>query len=263
MNFLQLCQRAVTECSASGTLTTTAGQIGGLARIVNWVGDAWLELQSERDDWDWMRSSNLLGGGVSFTPAAGQYNTPLGTGAGQVGIAWDTFGKWDEASFRCYTTANASAGLANGGIGIGAIGLMEIGVGTGTDTIDETFVDRIDYDIWRDSYMLGAMRNVKTRPYVIAIGPDQSLNLGPPPNGNYTITGDFWAAPTLLVDDADVPTKLPSRWHLLIVYDAMLKYGFYEAAPDVIERAQTERAKLIRQVEAARLPEMGFGGALA
>src|ERR1035437_3389469 len=149
MNYLKLCQRAAIECGVSGTLTTTAGQIGSLARIVNWVGDAWNELQTERDDWDWMRSSNLLGSGVSFSPAAAQYNTQLGTGAGQVGVDVDSFGKWDEASFRCYTNANASSGIANGGIGIGAIGEMEIGVigtGTGIDTLDEIFLDCIDFD---------------------------------------------------------------------------------------------------------------------
>ncbi len=256
MNFLQLCQRAVTDCGASGTLTTTAGQVGSLQRIINWVGDAWNELQTEHDDWDWMRSSSLLGGGVTFSPAASQYNTPLGTGTGQLGVAVDSFGKWDEETFRCYTTSIA----ASGGIGIGAIGEMPIGGGV---PLDEIFMDCIDYDIWRNAYMLGAMRAVQTRPYVFAIGPDKSINVGPPPNGLYTITGDYWTAPTLMVLDTDVPVGLPTRFHLLIVYDAMLKYGEYEAATDVMERAQRERNKLMRKLEVIRLPKMGWGGALA
>jgi hypothetical protein len=236
MDFLQLCTRAAIECGVSGTLLTTAGQVGSLGRIVSWVADAWNEIQTARDDWSWMRASNILGSGVSFAPAAGQFNTPLGTGAAQVGIAWTAFGKWDEATFRCFTTANG--------------------------TRDEIFLDCIDYDIWRDAYMLGAMRNVQTRPYVIAIGPDQSLNLGPPPNGNYTITGDYWTAPTVLVNDTDVPIGLATRWQMLIVYKAMFKYGYYEAAADVLERAQSEWDIMLRQVEARRLPAMGFGGAL-
>lgn len=237
MNFLQLCQRACTECGVSGTLTTTAGQIGSLARIVNWVGDAWNEIQTSHDDWDWMRASSILGSGVSFAPAATRYNTPLGTGANTLGIAVDSFGKWDESTFRCYTTANG--------------------------TNDETFVDCIDFDVWRDSYMLGAMRQVQTRSYVIAIGPDQSLNVGPPPNGLYTFTGDYWMAPSLMVNDADVPAGLPTRWHMLIVYKMMFKYGAYEAASDVLGRAQAEWDTMNRQVEARRLPTMGFGGPLA
>lgn len=242
MTFLQLAQRLATESGVSGMLSTTAGQAGSLGRIVNWVGAAWNEIQTAHDDWDWMRASSILGSGVSFAPAAAQFNAPLGTGGGQVGVAADSFGKWDEATFRCYTTATfVSSGYP----------------------LDEIFMDCIDFDIWRDAYMLGAMRAVQTRPYVIAIGPDQSLSLGPPPNGLYTITGDYWMAPSLLVNDADVPAGLPTRWHMLIVYKALLKYGLYEAAEDVVQRAQTEWDIMYRQLEARRLARMGFGGALS
>ena len=43
-----------------------------LQRIINWVGDAWNEIQTAHDDWDWMRSSVLLGGGVTFPTIAAQ-----------------------------------------------------------------------------------------------------------------------------------------------------------------------------------------------
>ena len=86
MNFLALCQRAASECGVSGTITTTAGQVGSVARIVSWVGDSWNDIQCAHDDWIWMRASNILGSGISITPAAAQYNIPLGTGAGQVGV---------------------------------------------------------------------------------------------------------------------------------------------------------------------------------
>lgn len=242
MNFLSLAQRAAVECGVSGTLTTTANQIGSLGRIVNWVGDSWNELQTEHDDWDWMRASSILGSGVSFAPASGQFTTPLGTGPGQVGIAVDSFGKWDCETFRCYTTSVfAASGFP----------------------LDETFLDDIPFDTWRDSYMLGAMRSVTTRPYVVAVGPDQSLNLGPPPNGLYTITGDYWMAPSLMAADTDLPAGLPTRWHMVIVYRAMKKYGFYEAAADVLQRAEAEFGAMDRQLLAARLPAMGFGGSLA
>jgi hypothetical protein len=43
----------------------------------------------------------------------------------------------------------------------------------------------------------------------------------------------------------------------------MLKYGFYEAASDVLQRAQSEWDKMFRELEARRLPKMEFSGALA
>jgi hypothetical protein len=129
--------------------------------------------------------------------------------------------------------------------------------------LPEILLESIPYDSFRNEYMLGAMRAVQTRPYVIAVGPDQSLNLGPPPNGLYSVTGDFWVAPTSLVNDTDTPTKLPTRWHPLIVWGALRKYGYYEAAPDVLQRAEYEWEQMYRELEAARLPRIGFSGALA
>jgi hypothetical protein len=111
--------------------------------------------------------------------------------------------------------------------------------------------------------MLGAMRKVQTRPVAIAIGPDQSLNLGPPPDGEYTITGDFFVTPQELVLDADVPFHFPTRFHLLIVYKAMTKYGGYEAAPEVSQRGLDEYSRLFSQLLSVRAERMTWGGALA
>jgi hypothetical protein len=183
-----------------------------------------------------MRSSNLLGGGASFVPAAGQYTTPLGTGAGQVGIACDSFGKWDKDTFRNYTTT----------------------VGTS----NEMFLDEVPFDVWRDAYMLGAMRTVQTRPVAVAIGPDQSVNLGPPPNGLYTITADYFVAPSVMVQDTDAPTGLPTRFNMLIVYKAMMKYAGYESATEVYARGSAEYNLMFAELEAVRLPQMSFAGAL-
>lgn len=58
MNFLGLVQRLRQEAGASGTgPLTTANQTGELQRLVNWINDAWLDIQSLRTDWDWMRST--------------------------------------------------------------------------------------------------------------------------------------------------------------------------------------------------------------
>ncbi len=237
MNFLSLAQRLVLECGVSGTLSTTASQTGSLGRIVTWVNQAWQELQTEHDDWDWMLSSNLLGAGVSFATVAGQASYPLGTAAGTSGVAVANFGKWARDSFRNYTT---SVGVSN-----------------------EMFLDWVPYDTWRDAYMLGAMRTVQTRPVAFAIGPDKSICLGPPPNALYTVTGDFYVAPTLMAVDTDVPALPDAHFHMAIVYKAMMMYAGYESAPEVFQRGQQGYASLLKELEAKRAPEMSFAGALA
>jgi hypothetical protein len=104
---------------------------------------------------------------------------------------------------------------------------------------------------------------VQTRPISIAVGPDQSLNMGPPPDGTYTITGDYFVAPSLMVNDTDIPVGLPTRFHLLIVYRAMIKYSGYESAPEVEQRGSMESARMMANLMAVRAPRLHFGGALA
>ena len=243
MNYLQLCQRAAQECGvATGqaiqtALPTVTTAVGSLARICNWVNDSWSDIEMDHDDWDWMRSSNILGQGIAFQTVAGQPSYPLGTGPGTVGVDPELFGKWDRETFRNFTT---TVGFRN-----------------------EMFLDAIPFDTWRDSYMLGAMRTVKTRPVTIAVGPDQSLNLGPPPNDQYTIAGDYFVAPSQMVADTDIPIGLPTRFHMLIVYRCMQKYGQYEAAPEVYQRGQEENAGMYAQLQAVRAPKVTWSGALA
>lgn len=286
MNFLQLCRRACVECGVASdraiqlALPTVVDASGSLGRVVNWVGDAWNDLQMQHDDWDWMRSSNILGSGVSFRTFDRQASYPLGAavvpsgsdftsdfgsdfgggpggsgvgvgdftsdfssdfGTGQlvgtVGVLADAFGKWDRETFRCFPTATGYRG--------------------------EGFLGEVSYDYWRDCYMFGAMRDAPTRPIVIAVGPDQSLCLGPPPTGLYTVSGDYFVAPSVMVADTDVPAGLPVRFQMLIVYLAMQKYGGYESAPEVFQRGASEAGRMLAQLMVLHAPRISFAGALA
>jgi hypothetical protein len=236
MNKLQLCQKLQIECGVSGTLTTSVDQVGSLGRLVNWIDQAWNDLQITRDDWDFMRSSNILGAGMSFATVAGQPNYPLGSGAGTCGVTEGTFGKWVRGSFRNQVTS--------------------VGVSS------EIVMDDIPYDTWRDGYMYGAQRSVQTRPVVVSIGPDQAICLGPPPNGLYTVTGDYFMAPTVMEDDTDTPTGLPTQFHYLIVYFAMEMYGDYEAAPEVSARGIKGKKRMMALLQPTNSPEIAFAGAL-
>lgn len=237
MTKLELAQQLMIECAISGTMTTTVNQTGEFARVVDWIDAAWQEIQSFHADWDWLRSSNLLGEGASFATVSGTAFHSLGTGSGTCEVTFAQFGMWDRYSFRCYTTT----------------------VGTN----DETFLDPISYDYWRDAYQYGAQRQVITRPVAVAIGPGKQVCLGPSPTGLYTVTGDYFRAPTAMTANDDVPTGLPAQYHMGIVYRAMTKYGFYESAAEVIQRGDREYKTLFAPLEAAYTPEYTTAGALA
>ena len=60
MDFRDLCQKTTMRCSigdADGSIpTSVVGQTGELARVVDWVQDAWNDIQTKHNTWQWMRS---------------------------------------------------------------------------------------------------------------------------------------------------------------------------------------------------------------
>jgi hypothetical protein len=240
MNLLSLVQSLQQECGVSGTILSTVGLIGSQARLLAWINTAFEEIQTKHDDWFWMRSSNILNPGVTgmqFQTVAGQASYPLGTGPGTSGVDPLLFGKWARGTFRNYTT---SVGITN-----------EISM------VDDFF------DIWRDSYMISTLRTVQTRPMLVAIGPDESICLGPPPSADYTITGDYFTAPTVMLLDTDIPVGLPVQFHRMIVYKAMMLYAGYEAAPEVFQKGSSNYERMMRELERYKLPQTTPGGAIA
>lgn len=243
MNFLQMAQRTCIECGVASNaaiataLPTVVGASGSTGRVVGWVADAFSDIAQDHDDWDWLRSSNILGAGFSFQTVAGQASYPLGTGPGTVGVTTDVLGKYDRETIWNYTTA---------------VGFN-----------DEINMGEVPFDVWRATYMSNANRNVRTRPVAFAVGPDLSINLGPNVNANYTVTGDYFMVAPVLTLDADIPFGLPTRFHMLCVYRAMMKYGGYESAPEVYQRGSQENDGMYAQLQALRAPRITFAGALA
>jgi hypothetical protein len=125
----------------------------------------------------------------------------------------------------------------------------------------EVFMDYLDYDGWRDAYLYGALRSTRSRPGMITITPDKSIGLGPVPAAGYTALGDYFAAPSYMAADLDIPT-LPTQFHMAIVYRAMMAYAGYESASEVYQRGEVEFNKMMRRLTIDRTPEVTFGGAL-
>ncbi len=135
MTFLQLVQRLRQEAGASGTgPVTVVNQDGELARMVNWINDAWLDIQSQHKDWGWMRTTCTF----PTVTSKGTYS------AADAGIS--DFGMWVRDSFRNYanpaiTFTIASpcvAGLVGHGLSVGdtaafaTSGVLPTGITAGT-----------------------------------------------------------------------------------------------------------------------------------
>ena len=120
----------------------------------------------------------------------------------------------------------------------------------------------LDYEWWRDGYQVGAMRTTQSQPMVVTITPAKAIGLGPTPAAGYTVTGDYYRVPTELAADLDVPA-LPVRFHMLIIYRAMMFYGASEAAAEVYQEGKAEYEKLLRRLNLNQMPEMIGADALA
>ena len=230
MNYLQLVNRARVECGVSGArtpLTTAQNLTGESLRIANWVTGAWVDIQTSREDWQWMRTS------LEFnTVTQQQVYTP--TEAGIVA----TFGNWKRDSFRCSSV--------------------------GQSYRDEQLMNYMEYTTFRNLYQYGNMRTTYARPVVVSIVPgvDKSLGFGSIPDQPYVIVGEYYIKPVELSADADEPT-LPERFHIMIVYRAMMFYCGYEAAPEVYQRGETEFKRLMNRLDVDQLPAPTSGPPLA
>lgn len=228
--FLQLAQKLRQETTDSGTgPSAVTSQTGELARLAQWIADAWTELQEDRDDWLFARKS--------FT-----VNTVAADGAYVYGDCTDTvsavpitrFSRWYQRSFKAYLSAD----------GVGA----------------EYPLIWLEWERFRRIYRYGTQTD--GQPTHVSVDPTQAFVLGPKPSAVYVVSGDYQIGPQILAADGDTP-EMPSRFHKLIVYEAMLKYGGHRVAPEAMLRATSEGLSLRSGLERDQLPAITYGDPLA
>ncbi len=224
MNFLQLCQALRRECEIPGTgPSSVAGQTGEFARLVNWIAQSWLEISLLHQEWRWLRRD------VTFNTVAGQRAyLPTGTEIGLTDFAArrrDLSG--EDGVWRRYILGNPGS---------------------------ENYLSDMDYASFKAYWEFASRRTEQSEPINITVRPyDNALLLGALPNSvGYTIVGEYFAAPTELVNDADTPA-MPPRFHMAIVYLAMTKYGANNAAGEIYSRGETEYKRMLSALELDQL----------
>lgn len=230
MNYLQLVNRARVECGVSGAsnaLTTVQNATGESARMANWINSAWVDIQTAKEDWQWLRTS------IEFnTVTQQQFYTPA-----QAGVS-STFANWKRDSWRASSV--------------------------GQSYKDEQLLNYMDYTTFRNLYIYGNMRTTYARPVVVTIDPDKSLGFGSIPDQPYVIVGEYYVKPVEFSADADEPSVyFPTRFQMMIVYRAMMFYGGYESAPEVYQRGEFEFKRLMNRLDIDQLPTIVSGPPLA
>lgn len=92
-----------------------------------------------------------------------------------------------------------------------------------------------------DDYRRGLRQGVKTnrKPSYFTIKPDNNIVLVNPPDAIYSLTADYYKTPTKMAANTDV-SAIPSRFHRVIVLQAMMWYAIEQEIPDLYQTAKLE-----------------------
>jgi hypothetical protein len=226
MNCLQLINRARQECGVTGPDLTAISNLSGQSlQFFNWINAAWVDIQTAHEDWQFMRQPFQF----NTVPGQSRYTTAeAGVGA--------TFGTWKRNSFRASTV--------------------------GENFGDEQLLNFMDWDTFRNLYQYANMRNTQSRPVVVTIVPGDDLAFGAIPDQAYVIEGEYYRQPRSFALATDEP-DIPNRFHLMIVYRAMMFYAGYEAASEVYQRGELEFKRLMNRLEIDQMPDIVSGPPLA
>lgn len=226
MNFLALTNQLRVECGVSGPALTTVQALTSTtenSRLAVWIQTAWNDIQTSKEDWLFLRKT------FSFSTVAQQSAYT----AAEAGLT--DMGNWKLDSFRCSSLGSYT---------------------------DEQLMNYMDWTTYRNLYLYGSMRTTYTRPVVMTVTPAKDLGFGAIPDQAYTINAEYFTTPVTLSDDTDSPSA-PTRFHMIVVYRAMMYYGGYEAAPEVLSRGSEEYQRLYSRLEIDQLPTMVNGPPLA
>lgn len=226
--FLQLVNKVEEN---SGTVDTRSSPTVDVAapatlrqqKIVNWVRDAWMMIQSGRNDWRFMRgefSHALVIGQARYTAAElgltdhSQWCGPLSN---------------DPDPMACYDPAIGGA--------------------------DRQAVHFLRWDSWRNSYGSGAVPNNRLVHW--SIDYDNSLCVGPAPDRAWVMTGEYIRAPQELTANATVP-RIAAQFHDIIVYRALMLLADHDESPQALIPATAKFAELYRQLVNASTEPLTF-----
>jgi len=218
MDYLALFSRAVKEAGIAGNPPTTViNQSNRRLNMVNWVSQAYEDIQLMRPNWNFMWNE------FAFNIVVGQRDYL----ASNVGIS--DLKLWDHGSFLMYETA--------------------------LDENDQNEMLYKIYSRWRGEHRRGMNARPTDRPQNFTILPNNQIRFEPAPDKVYTIDGEYKRSTQVLLGNDDVPTNLPNDFHMIIVWRALHYYGTRYDSSFILDTAETKFGDLLYRLEQEQLPE--------
>lgn len=236
MTFLEIVQMTVQQTGTiQGVLpTTVVGQRDRLKLIVDYVREAYVDIQNAHRMWRWLQG-NFIGQTVIGTqeyPGTAFSDQRTGTPITRFS-QWGFKGDGSDTSLSMYLTSEG----ANG----------------------EGHLLWADWDRFYETQLRGVHQPDK--PQVFSVTNDGKLIVSPIPNAVYTLRGKYRKSAQILAADADVP-EMPLEFHT-IIKDAALQYveGFDEGPRIPIVRLRM--LPNFSMLESHQLPKVRWGAPLA
>ena len=222
MTFLELVERYLVECDVPHSpLTTLTGLTGELLRAKNWVSEAWMKIQSDNIAWRFRTVSTS-----HVVPINTIVQNPVEFAAGQLA-------EWKVSTMR----------IDPNGVGYSQSKPMKF----------------IEWDIWQQREQLTAQNYGEPNAFTIRDS-DHSLLVSPGAStSTCTLYFDYFRAAQKLTADVDVPIIPIRDFDMIIVYEAMIEYGYFDAAPEVLARAERQRRRLLNQLTDRYGPRITMG----
>jgi hypothetical protein len=222
VDFLSLCQRLRQEAGLSGT---------GPASVLNQTGEMkrivdWVAAGYE-DIQEEHATWRFLRTDFSFpTIASVQDYTPAAVGL-------DDLASWIKKDIRIYSAVN-----------------------------DESQLDYMPWEIFRQTYFYGSNRTVTGRPSVVTIRPNNTLSLWQIPDAVFTVNGEYYKVPDIMTVNASVPV-IPAHRHMVIVWKGLMHYGAYAGADEKYAHGEKEYKRMKAMLEYSELEDFTYGEPLA
>lgn len=191
------------------------------ANVVAWVRDAWLDIQSRRENWSFLLTDPDTAG---LTESVLEY-TPGGLGISDLKL-------WDRTSFKIYDS----------GVGIAS-----------QYPLQEIALDKFDR-----LYLTGAPAD--GQPSVFAIGRNDELYIGPAPNSaDWVLTYRYFTEPVVLVANTDTP-PMPRDLQMAIVYRAAMFHAAHEEADAEYKTMEGKFNEVMYRIDNKYGPTVEWGG---
>ncbi len=216
MNLLAIVQSMHYEAKLPGAAPdAVTAQTGRSADLVRWCIEAYNDIQRDRDGkWKWLRRSftvDTVANTASY--AYGDCTDVLAA------VVIDRFRGWDLDEREPPLIYLSSDGASTE---------KELGVS--------------DWRAFRNLYVRAT--HTASYPGAVAFDAADNLYLGPKPDAVYRVTGDYWRGNQTLAADGDTP-EMPTDYHPLIVYRALVKYAYNAVSHETLARAKAEGALIL------------------